>query len=288
MFDYFRALRGDGNEANERFQNEILSNESLCWRVARAMLKQSPITRMCCTRVSKQPGQEKYALKGGWQVHSIYAKEVLEMGVRFVRAVEEVSDVLFHGEKRAKALLALRGDEARRSPSTVLLRFVQWGAMTHDQYQLLAPPTNYHQAFVARDYLLAAMFERTNLEDKGLDFLPLPDTYQLEVQSQKHPLLARVERIGEAVLRIDRGRRVVSDLSKANRLVALRGVFLNLIARQCANYDDFITLFPAEPGPVPAFQARDYLLAFLYDRLQDEQLPEPEPATVTVAEGETE
>ncbi len=285
LFDYFRALRRDGNNANERFQYEILSNENLCWRVAPAMLKQAPITRMCCTRVSKQPGQEKFALKGGWQVHSIYAKEVLGMSVRFVRAIEEISGNLFSGDKRSKALLTLRGDEARRSPSSVLLRFTQWGAMNQEQYQLLAPPTNYNQAFVACDYLLAALFERTHLEEINKEFPLLPDNYELEEGASKHSLLIRIERIGQALLNIDRGRRAVHDLSKATRSVALRGVFLNFIVRHCATYDDFVTLFPLEAGSYPAYQARDYLLAFLYDSLNDLQLPEPEPISTTITEG---
>ena len=287
LFAYFLALRG--REANERFQREILSNENLCWRVAPAMLKQFSIARMCCARVGKQQGQEKFALKGGWQVHSIYAKEVLGMSVRFIRAIEEISGNLFDGDKRSKALLALRGDEARRSPSAVLHRFVKWEAMTSEQYQLLAPPTNYNQAFVACDYLLAALFERINLEDKGKEFPLLPDIYALEAEPAKHPLLVRVERIGEALLKEEKRRSSdVFKLSKATRSVALRGVFLNFIARQCATYDDFVTLFPLEPGSYPAFQARDYLLAFLYDRLRDEELPDPEPITAAILEGVTE
>ena len=284
LFAYFLALRVDGNEANQRFQREILSNESLCWRVAPAMLKQFPIARMCCARSGKQE-QEKFALKGGWKVHSIYAKEVLGMSVRFIRAIEEISGNLFHGDKKSKALLALRGDEARRSPSAVLHRFVKWEEMTSEQYQLLAPPTNYNQAFVACDYLLAALFERTNLEDSGKKFPLLPDTYTLEDTPAKHPLLVRVERIGDALYKKGQANRTVVALSKATRSVALRGVFLNFIARQCATYDDFVTLFPLEPGSYPAFQARDYLLAFLYDRLRDDELPDPEPIAADVLEG---
>jgi CRISPR-associated protein Cst1 len=285
LFDYFLALRSSGSEASKRFKNEILLNESLCQKVASKMLEQLSIAKMCCMQMSKQQGQEKLALKGGWQVHSIYVREVLGMGVRFVRAIEEISENLFHSDNRKKALDALRGKEAKDSPSNVLLRFVQWGAMSHEQYQLLAPPTDYNQAYIARDYLLAALFERKNLEESNKDFLPLPDTYALEEKPSKHPLLVRVERIGEALLKIDRGRRAVNDLSRANRPVALRGVFLDFIARQCATYDDFLALFPLEPGSSLAFQARDYLLAFLYDRLRDERLPAPEPLTVNATEG---
>ena len=287
LFNYFGVLRGN-DDATDRFQYEILLNDSLCWRVAPAMLKQLPIARMCCTKVSKQIDTDKFALKGGWRVHSIYAKEVLGMSVRFVRAIEEISSNIFDSDDRKKSLFELRGEEARRSPSSVLQRFVKRGAMSSEQYQLLAPPTNYNQAYVSCDYLMAALFERTNLEVSDKEFPLLPDHYELGEETKKHPLLIRVERMGEAILRIDRGRRAVNDLSKATRSVALRGVFLKFIARQCATYDDFVTLFPLEPGSFPAFQARDYLLAFLYDRLRDEELPEPEPISKSDLEGVTE
>lgn len=210
------------------------------------------------------------------------------MSVRFIRAIEEVSGNLFNGENRKKAELALRGDEARRSPWLVFRRFIQWKAMNNEQYQLLAPPTDYQQAYVARDYLIAALFERANLEENNKEFPLLPDSYELEELSAKHPLLLRVERIGEALLKIDRARDAVYKLSKATRSIALRGVFLGFIQRQCATYDDFLTLFPVGMGASPAFQARDYLLAFLYDRLKDEKLPAPESIDETVLEGVSE
>lgn len=286
LFIFFRALNGDVEEGANRFQREILLNETLCWRVASAMLHQTPITRMCLLKT----GEGRLALKGGWYVHATYAKEVLNMDLRLIRAIEEIATNIFDSDYRKKAIQELRGEDAR-NPSILFLKFVKQGAMTSDQYQLLVPPTDYYQAYAVRDYLLAALYEHTNREDEARSFVPYPASPDTSIEDvDKHPLLVRVERIGKQLLAEDLGRRAINNLGKSRRTDDLRRTFLSFIKSRCSSYEDFITFFPPTSEAKPAFQARDYLLAFLYEHIDSSELPDPETGELNELnnEGETE
>ncbi len=264
LFRYFNALHSS-DRGVDRFQREVLENEQTCWRVATKMLAREPIVRICCIRASKdQPPR----LRGGWEAHSLYATEVLGMSGDFVRAIEQVSERIFEHEDMKKAVLALRGDEP---PVQILLSLVRRGMMTDEEYQLLVPPTDRSAPFAARDYLLACIYERTHAEALQRPFLRWPGVLQPR-QGEKHPLLEIVERAGEKILSADRGKRAANDLARVQRPTELRGVFLNFVRRGLVTWPEFVYLFPPEPGSyLPAYSARDYLLAYLYSHLRDLQ-----------------
>ena len=172
----------------------------------------------------------------------------------------------------------------KQTISSALAQLNKDGLLTSDEYQILAPPSetgnNYATtAFFARDYLLAAIFARRNAAEGGKTFYPWPGTAEAE-KDGKHPLIELTERIGAAILAADRGKKTATALSRAQRLIDLRVEFLNFLkpANAYATWHDFVTLFPPDDTKrPPVYLVRDYLLAFLYDKLRGEDLPDAEP-----------
>jgi len=273
LFSYFNALHGSEEGVN-RLNHEVLMNDQTCWRVSRAMLKRETIVFYCCI-----PATEKTAarLRGGWEAHALYAKEVMGLSGNFIQAVEAVSERIFGDEKYKEIVLMLRKKDIRING--LLLRLVRLGLMSDEEYHILIPPDNRSAAFAARDYLLAALFEREDASAKGKEFLiwyGRPEATAQEI----HPVISLTQRIGEQILEADRGSRAIADLGKANRLSDIRGVYLGFVQRGFATWQDFIYVFPPEESSLSAYTARDYLLAFLYSKQHGHEVSD----TTTVIE----
>jgi CRISPR-associated protein Cst1 len=267
LFFYFAKLHPH-KFAFDRFNHEVLQNGQVGWRVAKRMLSQDPILTVCLIHSDK--GRRGH-LQGSWLAHSLYASEVLGMSSLFIRVVEEVSERIVRDDRAKDLILMLQRDAIR-----ALLDLSRKGLVSFEQYAQLLPPDAPQRsaANVARDYLLAAIYERQAAEEEGQSFRawegdsgPIP---------QKHSLITMVEQIGSKLVMMEFRPRTISDLAKAQRLYELRGAVLRLIRQGILSWNDFVNIFPPDQ-PAISFQFRDYLLAYLYSALRGVELPEPEP-----------
>jgi|SRR5579884_1249592 len=264
---WFFAVLNQRPISFERFNQEILRSEKIGWQVAKRMLAREPIAANCSIRPE---GGKTGRLRGGWQAHSLYATEVLGMNSVFVRDVEAVSERIIHSEDAKDLILALQ----KMGASQALLRLSRKEMLNLEEYARLVPPDMPRAAFAARDYLLAAIYERQAAAEQERPFLlwdgepaALPD---------KHPFVSLVEQIGaKLTANPDIGKRVATDLAKARRLADLRGAILRAMRRGILSWSDFVQLFPPDEARI-SFLLRDYLLAYLYTALRTADLPEPE------------
>lgn len=267
LFDFFIVLKARG-ETMRRFNYEILANERKgAFVIPRTMLKGEPIIRLCLIKPIKEfPG----ALRGSWEAHAIYAKEVLEMSGHFIRDVERIAGRVVESEDGKDLLFSLQSMGGRAA----LMRLTRKGAMDGDEFARLVSDKPY-AANTARDYLLGAIYEMNRARANNQEFAawhgdeeaapPLPEAVQL------------AQNIGAVIAEDDRATRLTADIARAGKVNALRGVMVKATARGLVDWAQFVSMFPPEK-PFHALLVRDYLLAYLYSALRDklEELPEPE------------
>lgn len=279
LFYFFFAMLYPDKHVFDRFNHEVLQGADNAQRVAENMLLQQPILNIC--RVSPKNGAPG-SLRGGWGAHSLYASEVLGMDGTFIRAVEEVSGRIMEHEKARDLIVALQ----TQNPKTALLRLTRMGLVSFDEYSGLVPPGARGAASTARDYLLAALYERQAAEAGGRPF----QAWNGEPQpvTEKHALVARVEEMGETLVGdLDLAKRLAADLAKARRTPEMRNAVLRVMRKGVLSWSDFVAIFPPNE-PWKSHLVRDYLLAYLYWALRANDLPEPEPPAEHIPEPDSE
>lgn len=236
-------------EARERFEQELLRSK-FANALALNMLEERPLMAQCLTNEGR--------LLGGWTFHRLYAQEVLQVNEIYLRTVEEVAQRLVASEDSKKRVVALRLAD-RRSVFGTLLDLVRDGLMTRQELYWLVPPGGGDEASKARDYLLAASFALQNGE-------VLDETEPAQPPSCEHPLVERIERLGETVASdMDVAKSLMVDLQTAQQPRQIRRAFMRLIARNRLGWRDFIFFCPPDSDQMH-YQSRDYWLAFLYDQ----------------------
>ncbi len=267
LFGFFGKMRYIP-DAMTRFNHEVLERD-LGWLVAKKMLAREAFVSVCCTR----PEPDKLAkLLGGWEMHSLYAVEVLGMSGSLIRDIEAVSERISESEKVADCTLMLQ----KEGPSSALLRLNRQGFVSFDEYARLIPPDDRHAAFVVRDYLLAAIYERQNLTVHDQPFKPWHESGSA-TSIEKHPLILLTEKVGaKLAIDVDLGKRIATGLAQSKRISEQRGTLLRAVRRGILSWNDFISIFPPD-HPQTSFLLRDYLLAYLYTTLRDVDLPDAEP-----------
>lgn len=236
-------------EARERFEKELLRS-SFSNILAAKMLEERSVLGQCLTNEGR--------LLGGWMFHRLYAQEVLQVNEVYLRTVEEVAQRLVASEDSKKRVDALRLAD-RRSVFGTLLDLVRDGLMTRQELYWLVPPGGGDEASKARDYLLAASFALQNGE-------VLDETEPAQPPSCEHPLVERIERLGETVASdMDVAKSLMVDLQTAQQPRQIRRAFMRLIARNRLGWRDFIFFCPPDSDQMH-YQSRDYWLAFLYDQ----------------------
>jgi hypothetical protein len=185
--------------------------------------------------------------------------------------VEAVSERIVHSEKANDIILSLQKDGAY----TALQRLCRWEILTFDEFARFMPPDDRQAAFAARDYLLAATYERRSAEKRGEPFIAWDGEDQANL-NDKHPLVRLTEDVG-AKLAADpgSGKKMAFDIAQARKLPELRRAVLRTIRGGTLSWSEFVALFPPEKAWV-SFLMRDYLLAYLYTALRDPDLPDPE------------
>ncbi|MCC6446497.1 MAG: hypothetical protein IT210_23970 [Armatimonadetes bacterium] len=282
---FFVRLKYDAS-AQERFDKEILHRTApdmfagFIRHIAYRLLKSEPIISACLAHEEepnegqpKRRAKKKDAepslfepvptcrLRGGWAAHRLYMSEVLQMTGKYIQTVETVAQRIHADEDRAKIVMALRLAGKNRTGIGSLLDLVQRKLMSWEEFYCLTPPNNQAQSLKARDYLLGALYDLQSREDiEAWDGRMRPDNGNLS------PLIPLIENAGARLIesKVDH-KRVVQGL-RSRSISGIRGALLHAVERGGLGWADFIALCP--PDPVESlFTHRDYLLAYLYDRL---------------------
>ncbi|GIV18863.1 MAG: hypothetical protein KatS3mg023_0614 [Armatimonadota bacterium] len=254
LIEFFNVLQQYADAAG-RFENELLRSPAGS-SIAGRMLAAEPIIALCMRHDEQQ-------LLGGWELHRLYAQEVLGMNTKYIHTVQEVAGRLVTDERGKKTLNALK--QVRDVEAfNVLLDMVRDGWITRQQLHLLSPPGEAYLAGQARDYLLGAAYALQHGEQLG-------DLREEEEQAEaEHPLVASIERVGNGLsAAIDEAKRLVGSLRQAQRPQEIRRAFLRLIATGHLRWQDFLFFCPPDDAN-RHYQSRDYWLAFLYDRFRRE------------------
>ena len=275
LFVFFDELR-HRDIANGRFKREVMQDQYFGYStkmrlsVAQRMLNKQPIISSCVVRPKDNASGR---LRGGWEAQSLYAVEVLKLSNTFIRDVEAVSRRIVESEKAKDWILMLQRRET--NVGVAFLRLSRNDLMTFDEYTRLVPAEDRYAAFTARDYLLAAIYERQYATERDQDFVPWSGLGDEEAPV-KHPLILLAERVGAAIIaKSGLGQKVATGLAQSNRLSDLRSVLLRRVRGGEVLWNDFVCIFPPEYKST-SYLMRDYLLAYLYDALNDPDLPEPE------------
>ncbi|MGC8667545.1 MAG: hypothetical protein ACP5VE_05460 [Chthonomonadales bacterium] len=267
---YFFAVLNNDKGAFDRFNREVLQDERVGQRVPRKMLGQEPILTDCFARGNKNAAG---SLQGGWRAHSLYATEVLGMNGMFIHTIEEVSERIIAHEKADDLIVALQTQDA---PTRALIRLTRMGLVSFDEYSHLVPPDVRTAAKIARDYLLAALYDRKQAQANDRKFECWSG--ELKPAAEKHALITLVEAIGSKLSGDrDLAKSLATELAKAKRVSDLRRAILRIMRKGGLSWSDFVMIFPPEDIR-KSFEVRDYLLAYLFAALRDAELPEPEPA----------
>ncbi len=275
LFWFFAQLQYQSDP--NQFNREVLRNERVGWLVAKRMLAREPMVTICCLRPD---GGKAGRLLGGWQAHSLYATEVLELSSAFIHDVEAVSERIVGSNKMKDWMLLL---QQRERVNAALGRLSRENLMTFDEFTRLVPPDDRRAALTARDYLLAAIYERQHAAERGEAFTPW-DGEEHPAPAERHPLVLLAEQAGAKLSAdADLGQKVAFDLAKAQRLPELRRAVLRAARRGVLGWNDFVNIFPPDQSWV-SFLMRDYLLAYLYSALRDADLPEVEPVADKTAD----
>jgi CRISPR-associated protein Cst1 len=260
LFRFFNLLNGT-EEGQRRFQSEVLNNEEKAWLVAQRMMRAEPIARWCTIPANKEFGAR---LRGGWEACSLYATEVLKMSGQFIRSVEAASERITEHDDVKDVVF-----ELRKQPGPTGLQWLsRKGLISSEEYQTLNPPEDRKIAFVSKDYLLAAVFERQDAAKHARTFHVWPGEPVSNAEGV-HPLILLTEKIGRAVAAVGREKTTAANFARVRSLSELRGEFLRLVQNGMIAWTDFVHLFPPDPSErSPAYLVRDYVLAYLYDQMR--------------------
>ena len=267
LFRFFLQLHAR-QATFQRFNREVLQSDKTGWLVAKRMLLCESLVTISSV---KPEGENVGYLRGGWQAQSYYMTEVLGMSSVIVRDVEAISERIVNSEKANDMILTLQKETANRA----LQRLCRSELLSFDEYARLVPPDDRQAAFAARDYLLAAIYERLSVGKRGESFIAWDGEEETSL-TDKHPLVKLAEGVGSKLASDpDLGKRMAFDIAQARRLPELRRAVLRTIRSGVLSWSEFIALFPPEKTWV-SFLMRDYLLAYLYTALRDPGLPDPE------------
>lgn len=273
LWKFFAQLRG--GKSLGRWNREVLGAEKKGWLLARAMLRGERIVSMCLLRAKDS---ETVMLRGGWNAHAHYAHEVLAVNPTFLRDIESLSQTLFDDAKAKDWLFDLQRAAGVGEVRRVLLRFCREKFLDEATFARLVPPDAPFAALSARDYLLAALYDRSYCADKNLEFELWRPEDDFSPQD-KTPVLQMIEEIGASLLQDERHTRLAAYLAKATRTTDVRRVLLQGAKRGLVSWPQWTQFFPVEK-PGYSLLLRDYLLAYVYTHMEREQvraLPEPAP-----------
>ncbi len=273
LWKFFAQLRG--SKSLGRWNREVLGAEKKGWLLARAMLRGERIVSMCLLRAKDS---ETVMLRGGWNAHAHYAHEVLDLTPTFLRDIESLSQTLFDDAKAKDWLFDLQRAAGVGEVRRVLLRFCSEKFLDEATFACLVPPDAPFAALSTRDYLLAALYDRSYCAEKNLEFEAW-DSEDDATPEAKLPVLQLVEEIGASLLQDERHTRLAADLARATRTTDVRRVLLQGAKRGLVSWPQWAQFFPLEK-PGYSLLLRDYLLAYVYTHMEREQvraLPEPAP-----------
>jgi hypothetical protein len=270
LFAFFDFLKMRPEDLH-RFSREVLNKEKLGFRAAKAMLQEHSMISMCLVRPKNADKETSGFLMGGWRAHAIYAAEVLGMSARFIRDVEAIASRIVDADNAKDLIFTLQSLLGRAA----LMRLCRKGVLDADELARLMPPDRAYAANAARDYLLGAIYEMQRAREKEEEFRnwegadePTPDVPGVVKLAQE---------IGTSIAADERATRYASDIARAGKTTALRGVMLRAIRQDLLEWTQFIQMFPPA-APYHSLLVRDYVLAYLYTALREqaETLPEPE------------
>ncbi len=273
LWKFFAQLRG--SKALVRWNREVLGAEKKGWLLARAMLRGERVVSLCLLR-SKD--SEAVMLRGGWNAHAHYAHEVLAVNPTFLRDIESLSQTLFSDAKSKDWLFDLQRASGIGEVRRVLLRFCREKFLDEATFARLIPPDAPFAALSARDYLLAALYDRSYCAEKNLEF----ELWRPEDEfpaDDKSTILQLIEEIGASLLRDSRQKQLSTNLGRATRATELRQVLLRGAKWGLVSWPQWTQFFPIEK-PGYSLLLRDYLLAYVYSHMNREEvraLPEPAP-----------
>lgn len=211
-------------------------------------------------------------LLGGWLGHGLYLHEVRKMSATKLDILERLGLTLAQSEDAKKRVQELSSAKAHRLYG-IFLGYVRAGWLTHKEYYTLLPPNRGESASELRDILLGIAYEWERCQEEGGEFPRL----ELHV----HPpspddTLQRIQAIGERLLQSTLNHsRWVGQLQTARTSARIRGAYLAAVQRRAMGLSDFVFLAPLEDAR-RLWLLRDYLLAFLFERLGE--VPEEEIA----------
>lgn len=272
LFWFFACLRIRSNSSG-RFVGEVMASEyfgrSGTGRgvsIARSMLNKSPIVSRCVVH----PSPDKLAqLRGGWRAHALYATEVFGLSGSFIKYIERVSERIVDDGNVSDYVLALR-----REAPLAFLRLRKRHLLSFEEYVGLIPPDVQYGAATARDYLLAAVYEREACAKNGIPFEPWDGSDP--PLGEKHPLIVLIECVGSKLGNDpDFGASLANSLAKAKSPSGIRGALLRSCRKGFMSWQQFVEFFPPQ-NQMLCYQLRDYLLAYLYSTIADRDLEDPE------------
>ncbi|RLF17003.1 MAG: type I-B CRISPR-associated protein Cas8b1/Cst1, partial [Thermoprotei archaeon] len=273
LLRFFATLQAHSASALDRFQRELLEvpgglsgkkrkeRINFVRDVASRMLNMKPIIGACLD-------DDALKLRGGWLGHRLYLREVLGMPLERLAILERLGIAIAQSEDAKKLINELRSARGGELYG-VLLSYVRRGWLKHDEFYTLLPPNDYGAAGEIRDILLAVIYEWQHCQERGEEFPALAERAELTPDET----LARIQQIGERLLkRLSNFKRWLGRLQMARTTAELRGVYLTAVRHGALSFSDFVFLAPLGNRQTP-WLLRDYLLAFLFEKVREE-LPE--------------
>ena len=273
LLTFFAKLQSYSTGAFRRFWRELLEvspnlsgkkrkeRVSFVKLVALRILNMKPIVGVCLDDNASK-------LIGGWIGHRFYLQEVLGMPLERLAILERLGIAIAQSEDAKKLINELRSARGGELYG-VLLSYVRRGWLKHDEFYTLLPPNDYGAAGEIRDILLAVIYEWQRCRERGEEFPALAERAELTPDET----LARIQQIGERLLkRLSNFKRWLGRLQMARTTAELRGVYLTAVRHGALSFSDFVFLAPLGSRQTP-WLLRDYLLAFLFEKVREE-LPE--------------
>ncbi|MCS7224903.1 MAG: type I-B CRISPR-associated protein Cas8b1/Cst1 [Armatimonadetes bacterium] len=272
---FFAQLQIESQSAFRRFWKELLEvpknlkpDESkvrikFVQSVASRMLQSDDIIEICLDR-------EAMKLRGGWLGHRLYLREVRRMSVAKLSILERLGIAIAQSDDARQRINELRNAQPNELYA-LLLRYVREGWLKHDEFYTVLPPNDYRSSSQIRDILLAVIYEWQRCQETGEEFPVLEEKAELSPDET----LQRLQQIGDQLVTgLPNPSRWIGQLQTARSSDVIRGTYLNAVRNGAMRFNDFVFLAPLSDRQ-RLWLLRDYLLAFLFDRMR-EALPEEE------------
>ncbi len=258
-------------ESFTRFTREALSVKGLSDEI----LSQRPIVRQCT--ISSENANTLPTLQGGWYAHALYMKEVLRMSDRYIKTVEQIALRIAESENPQKELKSIK---TNKQPMHWLHQAIAKALLSRDELYVLVPPNNSGAASAALDYITAAATDAIRCKIENKEWEQWKEAGAAEREEHTHPVICLVEEVGDKIFGSNYDpKKLLKSLRKARSESEIRRTWLRAVEAGAICWIDFKKLVPPDNVHM-TYTLRDYMLAYLFDRLRGsiemEEIEEPE------------